>query len=250
MTKANRARKKLAEKRRRALADAGLPDLPQIAPIQKRKARGRERMTELQEMAIEKDADVPALEARCRQLGIPVITVPEKPKDPDEDTKEARKARHAARLARTAQLRDMRAVWLGCEAGRAMVSVVKDEGTRKALWDAIQHIRRTVIAYDRALGAPNRHATCLRIMLPTETMQADASTPPIDVRTDEEKYRQAISGWMAMHGYLGHVEGRAASITLRTVVEDQTCRDADAMVRALHCVADGIAGRKVMYRGA
>lgn len=250
MTKANRARKKLADKRRRAMASAGLPGLPELAPIPKRELQGKARMTELKAMEIEKDADVPALEARCRQLGIEVITVPKRPENSEDDTKEARKARHAARLARSAQLRDMRAVWLGCEAGRALASTVKDEGTRASLWNAIQHMRRTVLSYDRALGAPNRHATCLRIMLPTETMQADASTPPIDVRTEDEKYRQAISGWTAMHGWLGYVEGRAASIALRTVIEDQPCKDAGAMVRALHCVADGIAGRKVMYRGA
>lgn len=247
MTKARTNAKKLADKRRRSLADAGLPDL---APIPKPKLRGKARETELRHMQFEKDADVPALEARCRHAGLAVIKVPEKPERPEDDTKDARAMRRKALLARSAQLRDMRAQWRGCEAGRALASEVKEEGLRTQLWDAIQHMRRTVLAYDRALGAPNRHATCLRIMLPSETMEANAATPAIDVRTDEEKYRQAISGWMGMHGWLGYVEGRAASVTLRTVIEDQPCRDPKALVRALHCVADGIAGRKVQYRGA
>ncbi|MGN7867774.1 hypothetical protein [Paracoccus sp. 22332] len=239
-----------AQKRRDRKARMEAAGLPGLAPIPRRADQGKARMEQIKAEAFERDADVPALEARCRQMGIPVIVVPEKPSDPDEDTREARKARHQARLARSAQLRDMRAVWLGCSAGRAIASVARDEGTRKNLWDAAQHMRRTVLAYDRALGAPNRHATCLRIMLPTETLQADATTPATDPRTDEERYHQAVNAWMAMHGWLGHVDARAASIALRTVVEDQPCRDPAALVRALHCVADGIAGRKVQYRGA
>lgn len=239
-----------AQKRRDRKARMEAAGLPGLAPVPKRELRGKARMTELKAMEIEKDADVPALEARCRHAGIEVITVPPRPENAEDDTREARKQRHRAQLDRSAQLRDMRAQWRGCEAGRALASVVQAEGLRAVLWDSIQHMRRTVLAYDRALGAPNRHAACLRIMLPTETMQADATTPAADPRTDEERYHQAINAWMAMHGWLGHVDARAASIALRTVVEDLPCRDPAALVRALHCVADGIAGRKVQYIGA
>lgn len=174
------------------------------------------------QIKIENDADIPALQARCRQRG---------------------------REITEAELRDAKAPWHGCEAGRAMAGAVEDDKTRTALWDAIQQMRRIVLSYDRALGAPNRHAECLRLMLPTEPMEADAETPPRDERTEEDRYRQAIASWTQMHGWLGYVEGYAASVALRTVVDDQRCADPSALIRALHTVHDGMSGRKIVYRG-
>lgn len=216
MTKARTKSQKLANRRRSANAGAGIPDL---APIPKRvkqhRAGGKFARPDV-------DESIPALQARCRAAG--------------RDRTEA-------------DMREMKAQWQGCEAGRAMAGAVADEAVRTVLWDAIQGIRRIVLAYDRALGAPNRHATCLRLMLPPETMEADSSTPPADQRSEDERYRQAVSGWMAMHGWLGHVEASAASVTLRSVVDDQRCTDVGAMIRALHCVSEGMAGRKITYRG-
>ena len=79
----------------------------------------------------------------------------------------------------------------GCSVGRLILS--EPEQRRPDLWNATQHARATQLAYDRAIGAPNRHATCLRILAPSEAMHADASSPAPDYRTDDDKYRQAIS---------------------------------------------------------
>lgn len=211
---------KLADKRRRSLADVGLPGMPSIG---KRKARGWKRMKDIQVEAVEREADIPVIAARCRQMG----------KNTDE-----------------AAIRAAKAEWMGCNAGKAMASVVTGEAERRELWAAIHHMRRVQIAYDRAIGAPNRHAQCLRIMLPLEPMQADASSPPADLRTEDDKHRQAVSGWMQMQGWLGHADKADASICKRVVIDDERCQNAAAMVRALHCVADGVAGRKVVYRAA
>lgn len=215
MTKSRTKARKLADKRRAQLAG-----LPELASIQKRKSRGRDRMAEIK---IENDADTPALVARCRQMGQP----------PTE-----------------AGMRAAKAEWMGCNAGKAMASVVSDEAQRRDLWAAIHHMRRVQLAYDRAIGSPNRHPQCLRIMLPVDEMHADAASPPLDVRTDDERHRQAVAGWMQMQGWLGYADKDAAGLCKRVVIDDARCPDAAAMVQALHCVADGVAGRRIVYRGS
>lgn len=218
MSKARSKGQKLAEKRRRQLAVAYKSGALDLAPVPRPKSRGRKRMAEIK---VEKDADTPALQARCRQSGI----------KPDE-----------------AGLRQAKAPWLGCNAGRAMASVVSNEADRQSLWSAIQHMRKVQIAYGRAIGAPSRNAQCLRIMAPTEAMQADASSTPVDMRTEDERHRQAVSAWMQMQGWLGHADKVAASICKRVVIDDERCPDATAMVAALRCVEGGIAGRKILGR--
>ena len=213
--KARTKARKLADKRRR-ITDAGLPEL---APIASRKIRGRARMKQIK---AENDADTPVLAARCRQAGKPITE---------------------------ATMREAKAQWNGCNAGRAMAAQVSGEIERAELWDAIQHMRKVQAAFDRAIGAPNRHAQCLRLLLPNEAMEADAATPPKDDRTDGEKYTQAVSALMSLEGWLGYVESDASSVCKRCVIDDATCMDAEAMVRALRCVSDGIKGRKMAYRG-
>lgn len=216
MTKARTEAQKRRDRKARIDA-AGLPALPSI---KKRKARGRERMKDIQ---TEADADIPAYAARCRHNGMPV---------------------------NDATIRAAKAEWMGCNAGKAMASVVQGEAERKELWGAIHHMRKVQLAYDRAIGAPSRHAQCLRIMLPLEALHADATTPPADLRTDEDKHRQAVSAWMQLQGWLGCADAVSSSICKRVVIDDERCPDAAAMVKALHCVADGVAGRRIVYRGA
>ena len=212
--KSNAARLRM----KRMARDAGLPEL---APVPKRAQQLRGDKGRFARP--DEDASIPAIAARCRQAGIEMTE---------------------------AVTRDMRAQWMGCQAGRAMAGEVRDEATRATLWDAIQHMRRVQVAYDRAVGAPNRHAQSLRLLLPIEALATDADAPAPDLRDDAEKSRHAVTAWTRMHGWLSYADGRSASITLRTVLDDQPCRDALAMVRALHCVADGMAGRKIVYRGA
>lgn len=215
MGQARTQAEKLRAKRMRQMAKSN--NLPDIAPIPRKASQGRKRMQEI-------ESEIPVIQARCRQNG----------KDPAND----------------ADRRDMKAPWYGCNAGRAMADQVRDNSERLELWDAIQHIRKTWVQFDAVIGAPRRHAQCLRLLLPLEAFETDADAPPQDDRTDDEKYRQAVSAKMAIEGWLGYVESYAASVCKQVVIDDAICTDRSSLVRALRCVVDGIKGRKIVYRGA
>lgn len=169
-------------------------------------------------------------------------------KDPAMETLKAR-CRQMGKAITKANLRDMRAPWWGCNAGRAMADAVQNEAERAELWGAICHMRRAVTAYDAAIGAPSRHAECLRLLIPVDAMDADATTPPLDERTLLEKQDDAYAGIMRLEGWLGMADRPAASEAKRVVWDDATVSDPAGMIAALRCVADGILGRQVVYRG-
>lgn len=150
--------------------------------------------------------------------------------------------------ATDASLRDMRAPWWGCQAGKAMAATITSNDDRLALWDAIQHMRRVIIAYDMAIGAPSRHAKCLAILAPTPAMEADAESPPIDDRDEAERQRHAVSALMKLESWLGYTDSAAAGQAKRAVWDDCEVYDAKAMIRALWCVSDGIRGAIMIYR--
>jgi hypothetical protein len=81
-------------------------------------------------------------------------------------------------------------------------------------------------------------------------MTADASSPAPDLRSDDDRYRQAISAYMTLRGWLGYVEGAAQSTVIRAVVDepDDEVRDWPTVRRALLCVVDGIKGRRITPR--
>ena len=136
----------------------------------------------------------------------------------------------------------------GCAVGRKlMLDHISD---RADLWEAVKHMRRVVVAYDRSIGAPSRHAQCLRIMAPTEQMQADASSPAPDLREPEERDRQAQAAWMALKGWLSHADYAAREACKRAVVDepDEPITDWTGVVLALRCVCEGIKGQAVKVR--
>ncbi len=111
-------------------------------------------------------------------------------------------------------------------------------------------MRRVQIAYDRAIGAPDRHAKCLRLLVPIDALSTDAETPPLDERTDEERQRAATSAMMRLEGWLGYTDKAARSEALRVVVDDAEVRDHAGLLSALLCVADGLSGmRAPAWRG-
>lgn len=160
--------------------------------------------------------------ARCREMGLPVTV---------------------------ANLRAMRSQMAGCNAGRAILVHVQDGGERDRLFGAVTHLRQTVARHDAAIGAPRRHAKCLALLVPVDPMQASADSPAFDDRTPEEKARAATSAWMALHGWLDHTDKRAASEAKAVCLEDQAVRDPVGLLSALACVADGMAGRQMQWRG-
>lgn len=187
---------------------------------------GREvaqRPTQGRRVDVEQARSAPetALTARTRRFGYP-------------DTAEGRKAVSAPEF--------------GCAVGTAIVTHGADD--RADLWNAVKHMRRVWLAYDRAIGAPARHAKCLGILAPTEAMSADAASPAPDLRPKDERDRAAVSEWMTLQGWLDHVDRAARSAAIRAVVDepDEALHNWDGVRRTLLCVVDGIKGRRVQAR--
>lgn len=158
------------------------------------------------------------------------------------------RTRRLAKLGQAAPIL-ARSDMAGCEVGIGLLLDNLGACERADLWGAVKHMRRVWLAYDRALGAPNRHPQCLRILAPVDRMEATASDPAPDDRPEAERYRSAIASYMAVQGWLGFADGRARSACIAAVVDDASVSDWTGVKLALACVADGIAGRKVMYRG-
>lgn len=201
--------------------------LPGAPPVEPRRTQGMRPPPE--------DATRTAIDARLRILG-------------RKDTPDNRIAAKSPRA--------------GCGAGRAIMAgdvwderlqahrpLTEDESAK--LWAAVCHIRRTYVIFDRALGGPPRYAQCLRILLPVEALETSADAPAVDDRTADEKYRAAISAKMALETWLGYTSKTARAVCLRHVVDevDAPVTDWPALRSALECVCDGLAGRKVQYRG-
>lgn len=136
----------------------------------------------------------------------------------------------------------------GCSVGRLILS--EPEHHRPDLWNAAQHAVKTQLAYDRAIGAPNRHATCLRILSPVTAFEADATSPAPDFRTAEERERQAVSAWMQVEGWIGHTDARAVSAFKQAVINDPDgpVRDWHGVLSCLWCIAEGLKGETVKAR--
>lgn len=128
--------------------------------------------------------------------------------------------------------------------------LTEPEAKRADLWNATQHARATQLAYDRAIGAPNRHAQVARILSPVAAFEADASSPAPDYRTEEDKFRQAVAAQMRVEGWIGHTDSRAASAFKQAVINDPDgpVRDWPGVLACLQCVSEGIKGQPVKVR--
>ena len=136
----------------------------------------------------------------------------------------------------------------GCSVGRLILT--EPEHQRPDLWNAAQHARKTQLAYDRAIGAPSRHAQCLRILSPVSAFEADAASPAPDFRTAEERERQAVSAWMQVQGWIGHTDSRAVSAFKQAVINDPDgpVKDWPGVLACLRCIAEGLRGDVVKAR--
>ena len=161
-------------------------------------------------------ADIIALQARAKHLEAAGV---EKPSD----------------LARSQMA--------GCEAGKALLSDQGAKEDRAALWQAVTHIRRVWVAYGRAIGAPNRYAQCLRVLLPTEQFEVSAASS-YDDRPQEDKDRAAVSAYMQTHGWLMRGHARDMQACIGCVVDDQPGHDWQSVKRALYLVSNGMSGAR------
>lgn len=131
-------------------------------------------------------------------------------------------------------IRNVRAPWYGCHAGRAIAPMPDVE----TLWGAIVHMRKVILAYDRSIGAPNRHAKCMSILQPVDAMEA---SPAYDDRSDEDKARTAQSAYMRLQSWLDR-EKMAVGDCKRAVWDDAEHFDAGNLVIGLRAVVKGIKG--------
>ena len=172
-----------------------------------------------------------------------------------ERTRQQDKDPHPQEVAFTARMRQTgmtaeqaRHEMGGCAVGRKlMLDHIED---KDQLWEAAKHMRKVVVAYDRSIGAPSRHAQCLRIMAPTDRMEASASSPAPDLRDPETRDRQAQAAWTALKGWLSHADYAAREACTRAVVDepDEPITDWTGVVLALRCVVEGIKGQTVKVR--
>ena len=136
----------------------------------------------------------------------------------------------------------------GCSVGRLILT--EPEAKRADLWNATQHARKTQAAYDRAIGAPSRHAQCLRILAPVDAMQADAASPAPDDRSVEERVRDATRAQMQVEGWISYADGRAVSAFKRHVIDDidGPIRDWEGVKNCLMCISEGLSGNKLTVK--
>lgn len=183
----------------------------------------RPSAAEMRRFTLERELaeQAPVLSARCRQMG-------------REETQDAMVA--------------MRSQMAGCHAGQAILRHVDGAEDRSRLFAAVTHIRRVQARYDASIGAPRRHAVCLRLLVPLDATETSADAPAYDDRSEEERARSAVSAWMAVHGWLGFASRAAASQVWRSCVDDEPVRDVIGLLDGLRCVAEGLAGERIAVR--
>jgi hypothetical protein len=118
------------------------------------------------------------------------------------------------------------------------------------LWNAVKHARQTQERFDRAIGAPPRHAKVASILAPVSAMEADASSPALDLRTPEERVRQDTAAQMRMEGWISHCDSAAVSAFKHAVLNapNDPIRDWTGVLNCLWCIVEGLAGQKVSAR--
>jgi hypothetical protein len=159
---------------------------------------------------------------------------------PQEDARTTVMAARAARIPKDA---DPLSRMAGCAVGQRLMRE-NDADRRLRLWGAVCHMRQVYAAYDRALGGPSRYPKCLAILAPTDTMEAADHHIPVDLRTEEERYRAAIRDWARVQGWLQQVDRQAHGACVAVVIDDVLVQDWRGVMLALDKVADGMTGTK------
>lgn len=207
----DRRRKREAEKAA-PVGGRKLAGMPELAAIPRREKSGR-----VYRPRETFDPQTQQLKARCRHMGMPITN---------------------------ANLREMRQPYWGCYAGRVIGERIMPENERVKLWGAILHMRQVIVAYDAAIGAPRRHAVCLRLLQGSSALEADAASPALDTRDDEAKARQAVAAMMRLEGWMGHGDKHAVTMAKGVVWDDQACPDGNALIEVLLDVAYGLSGKR------
>lgn len=138
-----------------------------------------------------------------------------------------------------ANLREAKAPWWGCCAGRIIRDADLTEKERKAYWDAICHMRKVVVAFDAALGIPKRHAICMNLLV-----ASGWAAPVQSTETADERKVRTEAAVMQIENWLGKlVDKPAASAAKRCVIDDIPVSDQVGVLLALKAIVIGMTGK-------
>lgn len=124
-----------------------------------------------------------ALKARCRQMG-----VPEEKAD------------------------EMRAAMIGEPEGRAL-ALTCDPDTAERLWQWFVTMTTAEARYHRSIGK-SIHAKTAKLEMMQERFETRDDDRP-DLRTQDERDRDAVTGWMRWQGYLGRLDAADSAAIFR-----------------------------------
>jgi hypothetical protein len=152
--------------------------LPKLAATTPTPHKGSRKNRARPHIATEEPADRVALDTRCRHAGKPVS---------DEHRAWAR------------------AQWLEGDIGKAIwIFTGKDEEAQR-LWKVYLDWDIAEAVYFRRVLGKDRFAKTAKIEMMPERMEARADDKP-DLRSEDEKHRDAVNNWMKWRGYIGHLE--------------------------------------------
>lgn len=177
MSKARTKAQKLAEKRRRALAAAGLPEL---APIKRRKDQPREGGRFVKH---EDDPRKAVLNSRCIRFGV----------DPNRHGRGVVSGQHMC-----------------CDLGFVIESRCGNAEVAR-LWDVFHRWTRAEVSYRTRYLGQGEAPACAALMMVHDRVETDPSLT-VDSRTPDERDRDAINGWMRWQGFLGHLSADQRAI--------------------------------------
>lgn len=159
---------------------ASLDELCAVPSVARREKQARQngRFTK-----VEEDPRAAFLNARCRRFGI-------------DQTDENR-----SRMA---------GVHLCCDLGFVLEAACKPADIAP-LWDVFSRWCRAEAVYRaRYVGQREQPASAALTMVP-ETMETDPSLT-VDVRSQDERDRDAVSGWMRWQGFFGHLPAQHRTV--------------------------------------
>lgn len=172
----------LSNRQKRLAKKARKAEMPELAPAKRKGSNWRE-------VKEAKDPCTPALNARCIRFGLA----------PNRTNRRIVSGAH-----------------MSCEIGFVMEARLKDADVSRlwSVWQAWCSAERTYRV--RILGVGDGPQCSAVPMLP-EDMQTDQSAT-VDVRSDDERNRDAVNGWMRWRGFVGHLSAqeRAALNQART----------------------------------
>lgn len=176
MSKADRHRKR--QKAKQAM--------PALAPVKKRAAQGKKRMTQL--AAQEPDAPKVVLEARARHVGV----------RPRAETLAAMRSEMLSEPAG-------QAIWLATGCGQPNAGTGRLDAAQR-LWRVYARLTAAEYAYQARILGRTAYPKCARIEAMPERFETRADDRP-DLRREEERDKDTVNNWMRWQGHIGQLPG-------------------------------------------